>query len=57
MKERSEMSQNVEWTKEDIITGVSRGYCRGEDKGKMGQDLGGELTAVQREMLMMVYLL
>lgn len=28
VKERSEKSPNVEWTKEEIITGASGGHCR-----------------------------
>lgn len=39
----------MEWIKEDVIIGESRGYCRGEDEGKMGQDLRGELSEAQRD--------
>lgn len=30
VKERSEKSQNVERTKKEMITGASRGHCKGE---------------------------
>lgn len=53
MKEESEKRQNVEWMKEEIVIGASRGYCRGETEAgwgrEMGQDLRGELSAAQRK--------
>lgn len=51
MKESSEKNQNVEWTKEEIITGQVgdiAGEKLGQAEGKMGQDLRGELSAAQR---------
>lgn len=45
MRERSEKSQNVEQTKEEIVTGAKSGHCRGETEARQGKGGPGPVSS------------